>query len=119
MFTNYWQFINELKQRVGETFYQWIDGIFTTQKNNPVDIDVITFVDYRIFKETKLLFMDTRALKAEKGIDLYFVLEYPVEHPLRFATELDKIQWLSVFSFSRRTIDNQIYLKRHPANQVE
>jgi len=92
------------------------------KKNNPVDIDVITFVDYRIFKETKLLFMDTRSLKAEKGIDLYFVLEYPVEHPLRFATELDKIQWLSVFSFSRRTIDNQIYPKgivQINENQVE
>ena len=119
LWSHYKQFADELKHLVKGAFYQWIDGSFLTQKNNPMDIDVVIFVDYLVFHQQKLLFTDTLSLKAEKGLDVYFVLEYPIEHPLYFVTELDKAQWLSVFGYSKRTVDNKIHRKGIVELQME
>jgi hypothetical protein len=61
-----------------------------------------------LFEKHKLIFTDALSLKVQHGLDIYLVLEYPAAHDLHFVTELDKVQWLSVFGFSKRSINNQI-----------
>ncbi len=111
LFENYLAHVNELMQIINDPFYQWIDGSFVTTKLNPADIDLVTFVDYQIFKEKRLLFMNRQDLKMTKGIDSYFVRVFPVTHSDHFITQFNAIEWQEVFGYSRRDENNMIHRK--------
>lgn len=46
LFENYLSYIYRFQDEVFPIFEQWIDGSFVTQKENPKDIDIVTFLDY-------------------------------------------------------------------------
>lgn len=64
-------------------YEQWINGSFVTLKESPKDIDIVTFLDYRVFeyKEKSLDRFWSFSLEDE-GIDAYIVKAYPVGHAL-------------------------------------
>lgn len=111
LFENYQVYTNDLIKIISRPFFQWIDGSFVTKKLNPGDIDVVTFVDYQVFKERRLLFMDRQNLKATQGIDSYFVRLFPVGHPDHFITQFNMIEWQELFGYSRRDENNLIHRK--------
>ena len=61
---------------------QWIDGSFVSDKPNPGDIDVVTFISHTIYEslENQLVeFYSTVALY-NKGLDAYVCPVYPSAH---------------------------------------
>ena len=78
-------------RRITPQFEQWINGSFVTTKENPNDIDFVTFIDSTIFKqnEAKLEEFWSFALEDE-GLDAYIVKIYPTDSPL-FATHIQSI----------------------------
>lgn len=51
LFENYLRYIYRFQDKVFPFFEQWINGSFVTKKENPKDIDLITFLDYKIFEK--------------------------------------------------------------------
>lgn len=58
IFAEYLTYLNRLQQIIGKEFYQWIDGSFTTQKLNPRDIDIVTFIEASLFDANEPLLRD-------------------------------------------------------------
>lgn len=52
IFEMYLQYLSELFEVVGKDFYQLVNGSFTTKKELPGDIDFITFVNYRVYRNS-------------------------------------------------------------------
>ena len=84
LFENYLSYINDFQKDVFPYFEQWIDGSFITKKENPKDIDIVTFLDYKVYELRGEPFMDKFwSFSLEKqGIDAYIVKTYPSSHNL-------------------------------------
>lgn len=98
IFTEYLTYLNRLQKITGNEFYQWIDGSFTTQKLNPRDIDVVTFIEASLFDANEPLLRDWNK---QSLIDAYFVRVFPKEHKQRIFYESDYLRWLHLFGRSR------------------
>ena len=99
IFDEYKRFLELLKKLDIGTFFQWINGSFTTQKPQPNDIDVVTFVNFteyeridNVLREIKLDF------RSRKKIDCYFIVFYPKNHPNYSNYRADKLQFLHDFT---------------------
>ncbi len=105
IFTNYLAYMEQMQVTVGKNgFYQWLDGSFVTQKENPNDLDIVTFLDTQIIaskkKELQALGGDT--LLKQKQLDCYFVEVFPSTHKNYFLYQSDKMYWLHQFSYTKR-----------------
>ncbi|WP_298348094.1 DUF6932 family protein [Runella sp.] len=98
IFREYLTYLDQLRQIIDGAFYQWIDGSFTTQKPNPRDIDVVTFVDASFFDANEQLLRDWNR---QSYVDAYFVRIFPKEHRQRIFYESDYLRWLHLFGRSR------------------
>ena len=102
LFENYLQFVFDLQRDVFPYFEQWLDGSFVTQKLNPKDIDIVTFLDYRVFKSKEEALERYWSFNMEhKKLDTYFVIEYPPDHPLHHLTLHDQTHWKNIFGATR------------------
>jgi len=108
IFRAYLEYLNELFEVVGRDFFQLINGSFTTAKELPKDIDLATFVDYRVYQQkfediTEL----TERWTLNNKIDCYLLpISYP-GHPNFIETQLTFEYWKNLFSLSRRTTPNR------------
>ncbi len=79
---------------------QWVDGSFVTTKPLPNDLDVVTFVPFDLHQQHE---QHLRELFAEYDkLDAYAIRVFPESHPKHFLTTLDGIEWLSLFTRSRK-----------------
>jgi hypothetical protein len=99
----YKQYLAKLKQIIGNSFFQWVDGSFVTDKLNPNDIDIVTFLDYQIFfrKENFLSNLIAPESKLLFQVDAAFVPIFPENHRLRYATEWDMNFWKDFYGKTR------------------
>jgi hypothetical protein len=104
LFANYLEYIHEFQNQVSRTFYQWIDGSFVTRKLNPMDIDLVTFINHELYqaKEKQISLFRGQKVKKQQDIDAYFVKLFPTGHPSYTLTEMDKADWKDIFGYSRR-----------------
>ena len=51
LFDEYLNYIIFLKQFELGNFFQWIDGSFVSTKSKPNDIDIVTFIDFKIHEK--------------------------------------------------------------------
>lgn len=104
IFENYLRYTNTIKELINEPFYQWIDGSYVTQKINPNDIDVLTFVPFEPYKKQQPHFEMLRRWRFNKnfGIDGYFLQILPTQHPDFRFYEYDCKDWLNTFSTGRK-----------------
>ncbi len=101
IFQEYLLFLDELKALHIGSFYQWLNGSFTTLKSKPNDIDVVTFLDFNeLKKHQEQLYLIKKEFKKRK-IDNYLVSIYPSTHSDQNLFKLDKAEWL--FDFSMRS----------------
>lgn len=103
IFADYLTYLDQLRGIIGATgFYQWIDGSFVTRKQNPKDIDFVTFVDYEVYQRYENQFEQLRKVKFQRGskIDGYFVKTYPEAHQQRQLFEFDRMEWYFDFGQS-------------------
>lgn len=108
LFEEYRQFLNELQQIVGSGFYQWIDGSFTTQRRNPSDIDLVTFLDSTRLNKfaVELSPLQKRKFQKKGKIDAYFVATYPENHAHYELFKMDYLDWLHQFEKDTRLKGN-------------
>ncbi len=105
LFDQYMTYSTTLKKLAnGDIFIQWIDGSFTTQKAEPADIDLVTFLDYSVIDGLgdKLTDFKYPASQNIYGVDAYIVKSYPQSHKFYSAFEADRAYWLNHFSKARR-----------------
>lgn len=81
IFQEYQLFLQSIQNLGISTFYQWINGSFTSMKMNPNDIDVVTFVPFQDFEKHEIFFDKLYLNRYSTKIDCYFVKVYPQNHP--------------------------------------
>lgn len=78
----------------------WVDGSFATLKPHPNDIDLVCFIDHTFYESNraKLNSIKLDLLK----LDIYFVNNYPTDHPKYFLTNFDRLDWLHFLTRDRQ-----------------
>ena len=113
LFENYLRYIYRFQDEVFPFFEQYINGSFVTQKENPKDIDIVTFLDYAVYQKRGDKVLDkfwTFSLEDE-GIDAYLVEDFPKEHLEFQETRLIKNDWINRYSNTKERTHKKGFLK--------
>lgn len=118
-FEKYIHYSNELKKvlKVGN-LQQWINGSFVTLNTaNPKDIDLVSFIDYKLAVkfEKELEHFVARGANQVFGVDAYILVSYPEGHPNFFKFSSSKAYWAHHFSTTRR----DRFGKKNPKGYLE
>ncbi len=110
IFEQYLDYTNALQELLNVPFYQWIDGSFVTKKLNPIDIDLVTFVDFEGYraKEREIDKIRAKRIKRDNLVDGYFIAVYPQDHRLGKLYEIECKKWLFEFGTSKDNKDKGI-----------
>lgn len=102
IFEEYLRHNEQIKQEVGAIIFQFVNGSFTTLKDKPNDIDVVSFVDYRIYrkKEEQILELENLFEKFEK-LDIHIIPKSYPGHPSFIEIQLMYEYWKALFSRTR------------------
>ena len=106
-FDRYLKYSTDLKILVDLPFLkQWVNGSFVTLKNNPDDIDFITFLDHSVVKSLDKNLERFRSSNSwlVYGVDAYIVEVYQPGSEQYYFTESDSSYWLDRFGKTRRTV---------------
>ena len=104
IFNKYLAYSNSLKVLLGVvSIKQWINGSFVTKIANPRDIDLVSFVDYKLVEKVgdKLIAFNKEAIE-DKMLDTYFVVVYPKGHSKEIFYSSDLAYWIDRFDTTRR-----------------
>lgn len=104
LFKEYQLFLESIQKLNIQTFYQWLNGSFTTMKPNPNDIDIVTFVPFQDFEKNELFFEKLYTNRKSTKIDCFFVKQYPLNHPNYNYFKSDELTFLHDFT---KTIKKQ------------
>lgn len=105
IFDNYSNYSLKLKEICKEeSLVQWINGSFTTKKENPNDIDLVTFLDYRIISSNRNKLKNFVYPKSFElfEVDAYLIESYPNEHKKSVLYSSDKFYWIDQFTKTKR-----------------
>jgi hypothetical protein len=105
IYKRYLFYNDELKRRCNlDLLQQWIDGSFVTKKENPGDIDLVTFINYDILAKIGNKIDDFKYPISENkyGVDAYIIEVYPEGHQFRNKTLADMAYWMDKFTKTRR-----------------
>jgi hypothetical protein len=105
--TNYEKYIrysNDLKKLSGgDNIRQWINGSFVTQKANPQDIDLVTFLNQtqirRLGKHINRF--NVEGSSPMYGVDAYIVEIHPPDSRFYSHTQGNTAYWLEIFSSTK------------------
>lgn len=102
LFENFQNYLTGFQNEIFPWFEMWVDGSFVTMKENPKDIDVVTFLDWEVYerRERKLERFLGYYLEAE-GIDAYIVKVFPESHPEFGDYQDDMAYWNHIFVNNR------------------
>lgn len=116
LFENYRRFVADLQHEVFPYFEQWVDGSFVSLKPDPKDLDVVTFIDWQVFKMRESVIDRYQSYNLEKqGIDAYFVPIYPENHPDWHKTARFYDHWHQIFGKTRPAFNG----KREPKGYLK
>lgn len=110
IFESYVKYIEDFKKLCNlEELHQWVNGSFVTKKHNPGDIDLVTFLDYKIVELLGSKLNDFIYPNSEiiYGVDAYIVEVYPVNHANNIRYISDKAYWMDRFTKTRRIRGNR------------
>lgn len=113
-FESYLNYSKELKNLCGGIeLIQWIDGSFVTKKENPNDIDLVTFLDFESTKSIHHLLENFKEplSKTVYGVDAYIVYTYSKEHKKYFFQQSDTAYWIDRFTKTRVNNKGQKFSK--------
>lgn len=113
IFQNYLDYLVDFQNEICKDFVQWIDGSFVTLKEKPNDIDIVTFLDWKVYDLYEKQLSKFRGIKLHQSqkIDAYFVKVYPEEHKNFSLTEGDTKEWLNNFTNTRRNKQGKKFSK--------
>jgi len=101
---------SETRFSLGKTYNQFLNGSFVTQKLNPKDIDIVSFIDFNKYETQEKLFKELKAHYKDLNIDCYFVKKYSEKHKYFIRYRTDMLYWNDLFTKSRKR-QNKGYLK--------
>ncbi|MEO6228565.1 MAG: hypothetical protein ABJB11_17430 [Ferruginibacter sp.] len=113
-FDAYIKYSDALKKQCAVTeLVQWINGSFVTQKNRPVDIDLVTFIDYKIIESlgTAIKTFIYPQSELDFYVDAYIVAVYPTGSNKYHLYQSDKAYWNDKFDKTRRNRAGNILAK--------
>ena len=110
IFEGYERYITQLLADVSSA-KQFLNGSFVSSKNDPGDIDIVTFADadmidalpYEAQLRLEALF-DAESAKANYSCDAYFCPILPEGHPDHARTRASRKYWMGEFGYDR--VDN-------------
>lgn len=105
IFENFQKYNEDFKEHCElKVLTQWIDGSFVTRKQNPGDIDLVTFINTKEIQRIGNKIYDFVFPNSEKiyGVDGYVVEVYPKDHKENFKTISDSAYWNERFTKTRR-----------------
>lgn len=99
IFTNYIEYITQLNSLITNNYFQWINGSFVTKALSPNDIDLVSFIDYKIVQKhtSELNFFMYPFSKTIYNVDAYVVIVYPQDHKNYRFYHADNLYWLHQF----------------------
>ena len=102
IFEQYLLHNEQIQQQVGDILFQFVNGSFTTLKEKPNDVDVVTFIDYRIFRsKEKAIDLLSKSWNGITEIDAYIIPKSYPGHPLFIQSQLMYEYWKTLFSRTR------------------
>jgi len=103
LFDNYLRFLYSFQDDVFTYFEQWINGSFISQKQNPKDIDIVTFLDFKVYEKRgdKVLDRFWKFSLEDQFIDSYLVKAYPKEHPKYSIFQSERNLWADRYGTDR------------------
>ncbi|WP_342676914.1 DUF6932 family protein [Methanofollis sp. UBA420] len=105
IFARYTHYCNKMIQ-YDVADLQWLDGSYTTKKENPGDIDFVTHVDAIKVNSLKndsdfVSLLNHGEVKENYRCDTYFIFVYPKEDPRYSHTLAGKEYWIKWFGHDR------------------
>jgi len=103
-----------------DAFEQFVDGSFTTNKNDPNDVDLLVMADGDLvdalspddkIKLTELV--DGKATQGKYLCDAYFLPTYPDTHPMYVHIRPQRKYWMGEFGFDRCDVAKGIIHMQH------
>ena len=115
LFNEYKRYAYDLRQLIGQPFYQWLDGSFTSNVFSPNDIDLVTFISHHEYSEKESLIDDRFSKWATSqyysGLDAYTVWAYPADHKRFVLFQADYAYWHDWFGHTRYRRDRKRFTK--------
>jgi hypothetical protein len=114
IFENFLRYNADFQNEILPNFRQWVNGSFVTKKQNPKDIDIVTFVTYEVYEKLKKEIEAKFTMKGASkyyGIDAYTIKVYPEHHQFHQLTLSDTVYWLHLFSKTKFNRNKKRYSK--------
>jgi len=103
-----------------DSFEEFVDGSFTTNKNDPNDVDLVVLADGDVVdalspdQKARLSELVGGKLTQQKYLcDAYFCPTYPEMHPLFVHTRPQRKYWMGEFGFDRCEVAKGIVHMHH------
>ncbi len=114
IFKNYEEFLDRFQAMGFTGYFQWLNGSFVTQKTNPGDLDVVTFIPILQFEkhESQL----KRQLWNSPLLDCFFERLFPENHPMVNVSKMDMAEWNALYCTTRR---DKITFKRYSKGFIQ
>ena len=113
LYDNYLRYIDDFSKQITPNFTQWINGSFVTLKENPNDIDFVTFIDVDIYEKCNSVIDNFWTISTyDIGLDAYIVKTFPqnqdeyITQTIRYTNE-----WFDRFNTSRFDENGKKHLK--------
>ncbi len=109
LFDNYLRYLDAFSKEITPHFTQWINGSFVTKKENPNDIDFVTFIDVDLYnKKEKIIDKFLSFSLEDKGLDAYILQIFPKHDERHLSYSLMNLErWDFRFTYSKED-DNKI-----------
>ncbi|WP_062235920.1 DUF6932 family protein [Aureimonas sp. N4] len=106
---------SEALTKIVSAYQQFINGSFTTNKNDPGDVDLVVFADMTLVdnlspadQEMLTALVAGKSTKDKFMCDAYFCVQLPEDHPQFPQTRAQRKYWMGEFGFDRVDIPKGI-----------
>ena len=101
LFDAYLSFMEVLASKNISYLYQWINGSFTSKKLYPKDIDIVIFLNNKVY-DTQISFLRELKYRFKPEVDAYFVKVYEENsNDFNIFTRSDILTWHHLFAKDR------------------
>lgn len=118
LFRHYEKYLKEMSALMTNNFYQWIDGSYVSNKENPGDIDVLSVLHYQDYESNQKILNEnfsSFASRTKYKVDGYVMAEYPIKHKKHIFTKSDLAYWQSLFGSTKMNRAK----KQHPKGFIQ
>jgi len=99
LFSAYLNYIKHLNKIITNDYFQWINGSFVTKAFKPNDIDLVSFINFKVIEkyQAKLKSFVYPFSKSTFNVDAYIVKTYPSDHKNYNFEKSDTLYWMHQF----------------------